>query len=431
MIRPGGPINRPRRRYKCDERRYDQDTRRPGPQPQERRRGDSPPQAGGHHRPFGVGQVVAGLRHDLCRGAAPLHGDPLDLRPPVRGGDGASRRGQDHGPEPRGGHRAEDHQQEPPLDGGHRDRDQRLPASALRSRVARLFARHGRGDGALHRRAHRLADRRGVRRAAHRAHGPRGEGAQGPLPRAVRVAGPEGLPLRPHRRRDPRDLVGHAPRPLQGAHDRPGGRPPAGGAGGLGPHHDLAARGDAPGQGHDGCLRLRHRPAALLLAPPDVPLDRGGLRGSGAPHLLVQLAQGGLSPLQRLGRGGGLRPCEDHPRPLALAAPGGRGAPGQVPQQPALRHARDAGPAPRLHTRRSAGELLGGGAQRPALRRYGAAGRRPLAVRHLGRQPVRAVGGGGRVDRPRRRGRRLGQGAQVARAVPAPPHLLGLRRHAS
>ncbi len=29
---------------------------------------------------LGLGQVVAGFRHDLRRGTAPLHGDPLDLR---------------------------------------------------------------------------------------------------------------------------------------------------------------------------------------------------------------------------------------------------------------------------------------------------------------------------------------------------------------
>ena len=44
-------------------------------------------------------------------------------------------------------------------------RDQRLPASALCARVARLFARHGRGDGALHRRADRRADHDGLCRA--------------------------------------------------------------------------------------------------------------------------------------------------------------------------------------------------------------------------------------------------------------------------
>ena len=98
-----------------DNGRYDQNTRRPGPQPPERGPRNPAPQTGGHHRAFGFGQIVAGLRHDLCRGTAPLYGDAFDLCPAVRGDDGASRRGQDHGTEPRGGHRAEDHQQESPV----------------------------------------------------------------------------------------------------------------------------------------------------------------------------------------------------------------------------------------------------------------------------------------------------------------------------
>ena len=189
-----------RRLGRKDEKRHDSDIRRTGPQPQERGCGDSAQQAGGHNRTFGLGQVVARLRHHLCRGAAPLHGDPLDLCPPVRRHDGASRRRQNHGPQPRGGHRAEDHQQEPPLDGRNRDGNQRLPASALRPRLARLFTRHGGGDGPLYRRTDCRTDCQGVRREEDCADGPRRQGAQGPLPRALREPGQEGLHLRPHRR---------------------------------------------------------------------------------------------------------------------------------------------------------------------------------------------------------------------------------------
>ncbi len=66
-------------------------------------------------------------------------------------------------------------------------------------------------------------------------------------------------------------------------------------------------------------VRLRQRTAALLFAPPDVPLDRRGVRGSGPAHLLVQLAERGLSPLQRTGRGGGVRPRQDRPRSRTLS----------------------------------------------------------------------------------------------------------------
>ena len=48
--------------------------------------------AGGLHRAVGLGQVVAGLRHDLRRGPAPLRREPVGLRPPVPRPDGQARR---------------------------------------------------------------------------------------------------------------------------------------------------------------------------------------------------------------------------------------------------------------------------------------------------------------------------------------------------
>ena len=64
-----------------------------------------------------------------------------------------------------------------------------------------------------------------------------------------------------------------------------------------------------------------------------------------APHtFFVQLAAGRLSPLQRSGRGGGVRRREDHSRHEAFAARRGRRTTGQVPQQHAFRHPRNAGP---------------------------------------------------------------------------------------
>ena len=344
------------------ERGQDHNTGCPGAQPEERRRGDSARQARRGDGAVRLGQVVARVRHDLRRGAAPLHGDPFGLCAAVRRHDGAARRGQDHGAQPGGRHRTEDHQQEPPFDGGNRDRDQRLPASALRPRLARLFARDGRGDGPLYRRADRRTDRRGVRRPQDRADGPRGQGPQGPLPRTVRIAGQKGLSLCAHRRRDPRNIRRHASRPLQGPHDRAGGRPAAGDARCGRSGDDLAARGAPPGKGDDGRLRLRLVGHALLFAALDVSVDGRGVRGSGAPHLLVQFAPGGLPPLQRTGRGDGLRPEEDRSRHEPLAARGGRRTAGQIPQQHALRHARDAGAALRLHAGRPRGDLLRKGA---------------------------------------------------------------------
>ena len=383
-----------------DNGRYDQNTRRPGPQPPERGPRNPAPQTGGHHRAFGFGQIVAGLRHDLCRGTAPLYGDAFDLRPAVRGDDGASRRGQDHGTEPRGGHRAEDHQQESPFDGRHRHRDQRLSAPPLCAGVAGLFARHGRGDGPLFRRPDRRSDPHGLRRAQDRPDGPRGEGPQGPLPRTVRIAGQEGLHLRPHRRRDPRNILRDASRPLQDTHHRPGGGPSDSERRIPRAADDLAEGVDAAGQGNDGRLRLRHRTAALLFVPPDVPLDGHGFRGPCAPHLFVQLPEGRLPSLQRTGRGGGVRHREDHPRHPAFAARRGRRAAGQVPQQHALRHPRDAGPPLRFHAGRSRRELFRGGVERRAVRRFRTADGRSFGVQLPGRTAVPFVGGCRRVYRP-------------------------------
>ena len=59
---------------------------------------------------------------------------------------------------------------------------------------------------------------------------------------------------------------------------------------------------------------------ALLFAAPDVPHHGRRVRRPCAAHLFVQLAQRGLPPMQRAGRGGGLRPREDHPRSEAFAA---------------------------------------------------------------------------------------------------------------
>ena len=91
------------------------------------------------------------------------------------------------------------------------------------------------------------------------------QGPQGPLPRAVRQSGEEGLPLCPHRRRDPRVLGRHAARPLQDPYDRPGDRPPGGGRGGARPPDDLAQGGHAAGKGTmsvydygtEGCASIR------------------------------------------------------------------------------------------------------------------------------------------------------------------------------
>ena len=121
-------------------------SRRARAQPQERRPDDPPRQARGVHRAVGLGQVVARLRHDLCRGAAPLRRVALGLCPPVPGDDAEARRRPDRRALARHLHRAEDHLEEPALDGRHGHRDLRLHAPALGAGRHPLLAGHRPAD---------------------------------------------------------------------------------------------------------------------------------------------------------------------------------------------------------------------------------------------------------------------------------------------
>ena len=68
-----------------------------GAQPQEHRRHDPAQQARRDHGRVGVGEVVAGLRHDLRRGAAALRRVALGVRAAVPRADGEARRRVDRG----------------------------------------------------------------------------------------------------------------------------------------------------------------------------------------------------------------------------------------------------------------------------------------------------------------------------------------------
>ena len=63
-----------------------------------------------HDRPVGLGQVVARLRHDLCRRAAALCREPVRLCPAVPRDDAEARRRPDRRPVAGDFHRAEDDQ---------------------------------------------------------------------------------------------------------------------------------------------------------------------------------------------------------------------------------------------------------------------------------------------------------------------------------
>ena len=118
-----------------------QHPRRAHAQPAEHRPGHSAQPAHRHYRAVGLGQVKPGVRHAVCRGPAPLCGKPVHLCAPVSGPPGQARCGPDRGPVARHCHRAKGHQPQPALDGGHGDRNPRLPAPAVRPRRHALLPR--------------------------------------------------------------------------------------------------------------------------------------------------------------------------------------------------------------------------------------------------------------------------------------------------
>ena len=110
---------------------HDRTSRRPRAQPQGRHRRAAARRPGRHHRAVRLGQVVAGLRHDLRRGPAPLRRVAVRVRAPVPRADGQARRRLDRGPVAGDLDRPEDDLAQPALDGRHGHRDLRLPAPAV------------------------------------------------------------------------------------------------------------------------------------------------------------------------------------------------------------------------------------------------------------------------------------------------------------
>ena len=147
--------------------RLDRGARRPRPQPQEHRRRHPAPQAGGHHRPVRLGQVVARLRHDLRRRAAALRRVAVGLRAAVPRADGEAGRRSDRRAVAGDLDRAEDHRLESALDGRHGHRDLRLPAAAVRQHRRAALPELRQGDRQPVARAHR---RHGDALPAGRAH---------------------------------------------------------------------------------------------------------------------------------------------------------------------------------------------------------------------------------------------------------------------
>ena len=196
----------------------------------------------------GCGQVVAGLRHHLRRGPAPLRRVAVGLRPPVPRSDGQARRRLHRGPVAGHLHRPEERVAQPALDGRHHHRGLRLPPAALRPHrhpaLPERRHRHHPPDAPADRRPHPRAARRHPLRGA----GAGGARPQGHLRHAAGRPGHAGLRPGPGRRRAPRaDRQGRAG-PLRAAHDR-GRRRPAGPARRhRAPAHRLARDGAAPGR---------------------------------------------------------------------------------------------------------------------------------------------------------------------------------------
>ena len=178
----------------------DNHPRRARAQSQEHRCRDPARQAGRVHRPVRLGQILARVRHHLCRRPAPLRRIAVGLCAPVPGDDAEAGRRPDRRPVARDLDRAEDDVEEPALHRRHRHRDLRLHAPAVGARRRALFAR----DRPADRKPDRLADGR-PRAGAARRHAPLSAGAgrarpQGRVPEGARRMAQEGLSARQDRR---------------------------------------------------------------------------------------------------------------------------------------------------------------------------------------------------------------------------------------
>ena len=175
--------------------RLDRGARRARAQPQGNRRRHPARQAGGHHRPVRLGQVVAGLRHAVRRGAAALRRVAVGLRAAVPRADGEAGRRSHRGAVAGDLDRAEDDRLEPAIDGRHGHRDLRLPAAAVRQhRRAALSELRPRNRVAVARSHRRSGDDVSAGHAHQRARAdrPRAEGRvqEGAAGAARRAASP-------------------------------------------------------------------------------------------------------------------------------------------------------------------------------------------------------------------------------------------------
>ena len=175
------------------------------------------------HRPVRLRQVVAGVRHDLRRGPAPLCRVAVGLCAPVPGADGQAGRRRDRRAVAGDLDRAEDHLPQPALHRRHGDRNPRLHAPAVGAGRRAVFA----GDRPADRGADgqpdgrpRAGDAGGHAAAAAGAGGAR---PQGRVPQGAGRAAAQGLHPRQGRRQAVRNRRGPGAEPQDQARDRGGG----------------------------------------------------------------------------------------------------------------------------------------------------------------------------------------------------------------
>ena len=124
----------------------DFDPRRARAQSQKYRRRYSARPPGRVHRPVRLGQILARLRHRLCRGPAPLRREPVRLCAAIPGDDAEAGRRPDRRAVAGDFHRAENHLAQSALHRRHRHRDLRLYAAVMGAGRRALFARHRLAD---------------------------------------------------------------------------------------------------------------------------------------------------------------------------------------------------------------------------------------------------------------------------------------------
>ena len=122
-------------------------SRRAHPQPAQRRSGAATRSADRVHGPVGLGQILAGVRHDLCRGAASLRRVPVGLCAAIPVDDGKARSRAHRRPVAGDRDRAEIHFAQSALDRRHGHRNLRSPATAVRACRRSAVSRSWRGAG--------------------------------------------------------------------------------------------------------------------------------------------------------------------------------------------------------------------------------------------------------------------------------------------